>query len=67
MAGIVSIYPNPHVEVLKGYLWSRLLRSLGTEGVDVLKQLFMDYSLFIPMQNGQGRYKQLSGWLIFGV
>ena len=65
IAGIVSVYPNPHVEVLKGQLWSDLLSLLGDEGMIILRQLFMDHSLYVAMPGGQETYKQLSGMFTY--
>lgn len=59
--GIVSYYPNDHVNTLKGPVWTSLLSLLGKEAKRLMLDLVLDNDIFIRVANGSGNYYQLSG------
>ncbi|KAI9772335.1 MAG: hypothetical protein M1840_001084 [Geoglossum simile] len=59
--GLVSYFPNVHVDTLKGPLWASLLRVLGKRGECAMIDLVLDCGVFIAVDTGQGNYYQLSG------
>jgi telomerase reverse transcriptase len=61
--GLVSYFPNVHVDTLKGPLWASLLQVLGKGGECAMIDLVLDCGVFIAVDTGQGNYYQLSGML----
>ncbi|KAI9782484.1 MAG: hypothetical protein M1839_004970 [Geoglossum umbratile] len=59
--GLVSYFPNVHVDTLKGPLWASLLRLLGKGGECAMIDLVLYCGVFIAVNTGQGNYYQLSG------
>ncbi|KAH0538165.1 hypothetical protein FGG08_005223 [Glutinoglossum americanum] len=59
--GLVSHFPNVHVDTLKSPLWASLLRLLGRGGECAMIDLVLDCGIFIAVNTGQGNYYQLSG------
>ncbi len=62
--GVVSHYPNDHVNTLKGSVWTRLLSLLGKEADRLMLDLILDHDIFVPVANGSGNYYQLSGEIL---
>ncbi|KJZ73514.1 hypothetical protein HIM_07070 [Hirsutella minnesotensis 3608] len=59
--GICSLHPNPHVEALKQAPWPHLLALLGKSGHQIMIDLLVDCSLFVPVEAGFGNFYQLCG------
>ena len=59
--GIVSHYPNSHVETLRGSIWNDVLSLLGKDGEQIMMDLLIDCGLFLTVSNGKGNLYQLSG------
>ena len=59
--GIVSHYPNAHVNALKGSSWTEILGLLGQEGDSIMLDLILDCGVFLAGDEGLGNYYQLSG------
>lgn len=59
--GIVSHYPNDHVNTLKGPGWTSILNLLGKEAERIMLDLLLDNDIFVPVATGSGNYYQLSG------
>lgn len=59
--GLYSLYPNHHVEALKGNPWPQLLMLLGQSGEKMMIDLLMDCAIFVPIQSGVGNFHQISG------
>ncbi|KAI9871385.1 MAG: hypothetical protein M1830_002966, partial [Pleopsidium flavum] len=59
--GIVSHYPNNHVNTLKGSVWTEVLTLLGKGGELVMLDLILDNEVFVAVESGRGNYHQLSG------
>ena len=59
--GVVSHYPNEHVNNVKGALWADILRLLGKEGDKTMLDLILNTGLFVTVNNGKGNLYQLSG------
>jgi len=59
--GVVSHYPNNHVNTLKGRVWTDVLTLLGKEGERLLLDLILDHDIFVAVESGRGNYYQLSG------
>ena len=62
--GIVSHYPNDHVNTLKGPVWTGLLGLLGKEGERLILDLILDNDIFVPVVTGSGNFCQLSGEIL---
>ena len=60
--GILSHFPNGHVEAIKGPFWCKLLSILGSGAEKLMLDLLLDGGLFAPVEGGgSGNYYQLSG------
>lgn len=59
--GLFSLYPNSHVQSLKGSPWPELLALLGQSGERMMIDLLLDYSIYVAVQAGFRNYYQLSG------
>ncbi len=59
--GILSYYPNHHVNTLKGAVWSSVLGLLGKEAERLMVDLLLDNDIFIAVATGSENYYQLSG------
>ncbi|KAL3418000.1 telomerase reverse transcriptase [Phlyctema vagabunda] len=59
--GVVSVYPNSHVTVLKASPWPQLLALMGKEGERMMIDLILDCGVFVHVGSGFGTYSQLSG------
>ncbi|KAG7138103.1 hypothetical protein HYQ46_008379 [Verticillium longisporum] len=59
--GLLSMYPNHHVQALKKSPWPELLMLLGKSGESIMIDLLVDGAMFTPIQTGLGNMYQLSG------
>ncbi|KAF2842799.1 hypothetical protein M501DRAFT_28316 [Patellaria atrata CBS 101060] len=59
--GVVSYFPNTHVETVKSPIWSTVLASLGRGGDRVMLDLLIHCTLFVSLEDRSGNYSQLSG------
>ena len=59
--GLVSHYPNSHVNKVKGALWGELLRIMGKDGEEIMLDLILDCGIFLAVEKGNSNYYQLSG------
>lgn len=59
--GVISEHPNSHVVAMKAAPWPQVLALMGKEGEKTMVQLLLDCGIFLPVENGQGNYHQLSG------
>lgn len=61
LLGLQCHYPNEHVNCLKGPQWHAVLRLLGKDGEEVMRNLLVDEAIFVPVGSGFGNYYQISG------
>jgi hypothetical protein len=59
--GIMSHYPNPHIETLTSMAWCKLLSLLGRGGDLIMVDLLLDCGVFVPALDGIHGLRQLSG------
>ncbi|KAF3355829.1 hypothetical protein VdG1_06567 [Verticillium dahliae VDG1] len=59
--GLLSMYPNHHVQALKKSPWPELLMLLGKSGESIMIDLLVDGAMFTPIQAGLDNMYQLSG------
>ena len=59
--GIVSHYPNSHVNTVKSATWADVLGLLGKEGSKIMLDLLLNCGVFVIVNNGRGNLYQLSG------
>ncbi|KAM3066909.1 Telomerase reverse transcriptase [Clarireedia jacksonii] len=59
--GVNLTYPNSHVTSIKGWPWPQILGLLGKAGERIMVDLILDCGIFLPIENGNGSYHQLSG------
>jgi telomerase reverse transcriptase len=59
--GLVSVYPNHHVQALKASPWPQLLMLLGKEGERIIIDLLIDCAIFRSVKAGKGNIHQLGG------
>lgn len=59
--GVLSVYPNGHVISMKTTPWPQILALMGKEGERAMIDLLLDCGIFLPVENGRGNYRQLSG------
>lgn len=61
LSGVLRRYPNSHVEIVKGPVWSALLIALGHGGDRIMIELLMNCGIFAPLDTPSGTCYQLSG------
>lgn len=59
--GVVSHFPNHHVNTLKRPAWTDVLSLLGREGERLMLDLILDHHVFVAAAGGSGNFYQLSG------
>jgi telomerase reverse transcriptase len=59
--GVNLTYPNSHVTSIKGWPWPQVLGLLGQAGERIMVDLILDCGIFLPIENANGSYHQLSG------
>lgn len=59
--GVVPLYPNQNVSILKGGAWADILGLLGKSGEEIMMRLLLDCGIFISAHEQKGNYYQLSG------
>lgn len=59
--GVMSYYPNSHVNTMKSALWTDVLGLLGKAGDKIMLDLVLNCSIFATVLNGKGNVYQLSG------
>jgi len=61
IVGLVSIFPNEHLERLRNPAWARIASLLGGYRNRLMLDLIMECGLFVPLAGKEGNYYQLSG------
>ncbi|KAL8822756.1 MAG: hypothetical protein Q9191_006514 [Dirinaria sp. TL-2023a] len=59
--GVVSHYPNSHVNTLKSSVWIDTLGLLGKAGDKIMLELVLKCGIFMAVANGKSNLYQLSG------
>lgn len=59
--GLVSAFPNEHLESLRSPAWAKIASLLGGHRNVLMMHLIMECGLFVPLAGTEGNYYQLSG------
>ena len=59
--GIAAVHQNDHVQRFKEPPWNEVFRLLGQRRIPIMRDLFLDCGIFVPLEDGQDNLYQLSG------
>ncbi len=55
------MFPNDHVETMKGPIWVDVMNLLAKNGDRIMIDMIIDCAVFVPLSGAPGNFYQLSG------
>ncbi len=59
------MFPNDHVETMKGPTWVDVMNLLAKNGDRIMIDMIIDCAIFVPLSGAPGNFYQLSGELVW--